>query len=547
MKLVGVCWGRRAGVSKRWLGGVLLGVALSAAAAPALADDASTKKKKVAVGFSNLVARLDNDEIGFAKPEYRVHILEALRNAGFNAVGAENLVFDKDDGERADIVLGGTVKELSCKQMQRELRCSVGIEWQLLDRERDEVVYQALTRFAAFQLPRDNDAAVGKTLTIGALRSLMDRPRFRTLLSAEGQGLPDDAAEYQPATFTRCDAQARELPGDFDAIADGTVIIKSGGGIGSGFTLGADGLVMTAAHVVASGKLEIRTHDGKTFQGRVVRISRKHDVALVSVGTLVAARPCLPLESAPQTPGTDVYAIGSPGGEQLGFSLSRGIVSGLRTIGDVPLIQTDASLSPGNSGGPLVDRQGRVVGVVSRKIAGHAVEGLGFAIPIQAGLDALKLVPAGATTESLRQSPAPVVAPSKASVNDSPDAPVSLDPVGDKQRAQAADYQRRLNEQRAATPGYVAPMRWLGLTVGIVGSLGVTFTGLQNTGEMTRPEYESLRLKNDLFWAATGVGWGAFAASWFFVPKLGPSKVGGSSRWSVAASPRDVQLNVSFQ
>jgi serine protease Do len=545
MKLVGACRGWAVGLRRARLGLTVL--ALLAATRPALADEPPAAKKRVAVGFSNLVARLDNDEIGFARPEYRVHILEALRSAGFNAVGAENLVFGKDESERADVVLGGTVKELDCRNVYRELRCSVGVEWQLLDRERDEVVYRVLTRYAAFQLPRDNDTAVGKTLTIGALRSLMDRPRFRKLLSAEGQSLPNDA-DYAPATFTRCEATERELPNDFNVIADGTVLIKSGGGTGSGFTLGADGLVMTAAHVVASGKLEIRSQDGKLFPGRVVRISRKHDVALVSMGTLSAPRPCLPLESTPQTPGTDVYAIGAPGGEQLGFSLSRGIVSGLRTIGDVPLIQTDASLSPGNSGGPLVDRQGKVVGVVSRKIAGHAVEGLGFAIPIQAGLDALKLEPASTTTESLRQAPAPIVESRKQqNVNDKADPSVSLDPEGDRRAAERADYERRLLEQRAATPGYVAPMRWLGLTVGIVGTLGATLTGAQNSGQMTRAEYESLRLKNDLFWGATALGWGSFTASYFFVPKLGPSRLGGAPRLGIAAGPTDVQLSVSFQ
>jgi S1-C subfamily serine protease len=546
MKMVGECWGWRARRLARWAGsGALLAASLGASA-PALADGTSSSKK-VAVGFSNLVARLDNDEIGFANAQYRVHILEALRDAGFNAVGAENLVFGKDDAERADVVLGGTVKELKCRQMRAQLRCRVGIEWQLLDRERDQIVYRVLTRFAGLDLPRNNDAVVGKTLTLGALRSLMNRERFKNLLNAEHAALPDDA-DYAPATFARCEVPPRELPTDFDAIAAGTLLIKSGGGTGSGFGLTADGLVMTAAHVVSASKVEVRTRDGKTLPARVVRMSHKQDVALLSLGDSGAKLPCLSIEPTPQTPGTDVYAIGSPGGEELAFSLSRGIVSGLRLLGDVPLIQTDASLSPGNSGGPLVDHQGRVVGVVSRKIAGHAVEGLGFAIPIQAGLLALKLEAGPSTTSSLLQAPPPTAKPiSKQSVNDSPDALVSLDPEGDRQRALAEDLAQRKREQKANTPGYVMPVRWTGFVLGVTASLGVIATWSKAENEQNRHEWESLRLKNDLFWAGTLLGWGAFTTSYFLVPKLGPSQVGRAPRWSVAAGPADLKLNVSFQ
>jgi hypothetical protein len=97
---------------------------------------ARAEEHEVAIGFSNLVARLDGtDDIGFAKAEYRVYILEALRSAGLNAVGAESLVFSRDESERADLILGGTVRELACRSTGATRACRIGIVWEVLGKE----------------------------------------------------------------------------------------------------------------------------------------------------------------------------------------------------------------------------------------------------------------------------------------------------------------------------------------------------------------------------------------------------------------------------
>jgi serine protease Do len=544
MKVVGRLAGPKNGRVKAWV----VVAALLATVHPrrALAEG-GTATKKVSVGFSNLVARVDDDQISFANPEYRVHVLEALRSAGFNALGAESLVFNKDSGERASLMLGGTVRELSCVELYSQLRCRVGIEWELLDREQDRIVYRVVSRYAGLNLPHANIAAAGKQLTLGALGSLMKRKRFIEILSETRETTPEEI-EYQPASFASCKAPNRPLPADFEAIAAGTVIVRSGDGTGSGFDLTSDGLILTAAHVIGAGKLEVQTRDGSKLPASVVRISRKHDVALLSLGPQPSERPCLVLDSTPQATGADVFAIGSPGGAELGFSLSRGIVSGLRTIGEVPLVQTDASLSPGNSGGPLVSQQGKVVGVVSRKIAGHAVEGLGFAIPIQAGLTALKLEPGNETSASLHRAPASPPVPSQPNtVDDTSDAMPSLDPDGDRQRADAQADRARLLELRANTPGYIKPMRFGGLVLGSVGALVGIYTGLQPTDDIKRSDFEKRRLVNELGWGAAVVGFGAFIASYPLAPKLRSARIECPRSWSLAAGPAQVQLHVRFE
>ena len=78
--------------------------------------------------------------------------------------------------------------------------------------------------------------------------------------------------------------------------------------------------------------------------------------------------------------GARVYTIGNPSG--LAYTVTTGVVSGFREMNGKPYVQTDAPINPGNSGGPLIDEQGRVIGINSMVMRG--VTGIGFAIPIAA-------------------------------------------------------------------------------------------------------------------------------------------------------------------
>jgi len=85
-------------------------------------------------------------------------------------------------------------------------------------------------------------------------------------------------------------------------------------------------------------------------------------------------------------------AIGTPASLKLGQSVSSGIVSGKRVINIQEFIQTDVSINPGNCGGPLIDQNGKVIGIVVKKIVGRDYEGLGFAIPSKLAFECLNLV-----------------------------------------------------------------------------------------------------------------------------------------------------------
>jgi S1-C subfamily serine protease len=87
--------------------------------------------------------------------------------------------------------------------------------------------------------------------------------------------------------------------------------------------------------------------------------------------------------------GSVVYAIGSPLGQELAGTLTKGVISGSRTTGGASYLQSDVAVNPGNSGGPLLDDTANVIGITAQKIAG--AEGLAFFIPIKDAMDKLNI------------------------------------------------------------------------------------------------------------------------------------------------------------
>jgi len=162
-------------------------------------------------------------------------------------------------------------------------------------------------------------------------------------------------------------------------------------GLGSGFIISEDGYILTNAHVVTDfDDVNVRLADAKReFKARVVGVDKRSDIALLKVEAqgLPTAKLC---NSANLEPGDWVAAIGSPFG--FANTITAGIISAKgRSLPDemyVPFIQTDVAVNPGNSGGPLLNLQGEVIGVNSLIYSGTGgYMGMSFAIPIEVALD----------------------------------------------------------------------------------------------------------------------------------------------------------------
>jgi S1-C subfamily serine protease len=163
--------------------------------------------------------------------------------------------------------------------------------------------------------------------------------------------------------------------------AASVVIVRTPIGLGTGFVVGR-GLVATNLHVVAgAGQIVVATSSGKNVPvSAIAGLDATHDLALLILPK-EGSPPPLPLRGdAPPSAGDAVIAIGTPQG--LAFTVSTGIVSAVREVGPkLTLVQTTAPISPGSSGGPLLDDGGRVIGVTT--LISRSGQNLNFAVPSQ--------------------------------------------------------------------------------------------------------------------------------------------------------------------
>jgi S1-C subfamily serine protease len=159
--------------------------------------------------------------------------------------------------------------------------------------------------------------------------------------------------------------------------------------IGSGFILSRDGYIITNKHVVEDKELSYAVVMGqdKTYPVKSIYRDPKHDLAILETD-LTGERPLLLGENSNLRLGEPVIAIGTPFGE-LPNTVTTGVISGLgRNLSDTlppgyeNIIQTDAAINPGNSGGPLLNTDGKVIGINTAIVAGG--QNLGFAIPVTA-------------------------------------------------------------------------------------------------------------------------------------------------------------------
>ncbi len=198
-------------------------------------------------------------------------------------------------------------------------------------------------------------------------------------------------AEVMPPLKLVCSSFVKDTKSAMEA----TVSIKTEKGFGSACVVSNDGYIVTSYHVVAGiddSLVNVNLGKGKTVKGRIVRTSFLADLVLIKIDHKFPFAFKLQKNTELELM-DDVFAIGTPVSLDLNQTLTRGIVSALRKTSDgMGIIQTDVKVSPGSSGGPLLKDSNVLVGMVSSKLSGDELEGLGFCLSVADMIKYLNLV-----------------------------------------------------------------------------------------------------------------------------------------------------------
>ena len=338
------------------------------------------------------------------------------------------LKFMEDNRDRIVVIVAGYPNE-----MQRFINSNPGlssrftktIEFPPYGANELAAILRVMAKRQNFVLPDDLESSLAPWLKVGMrnkswgqareMRTLLERAREAqaTRIAHDPSGdvrqlaMTDiDAAirisgyrETVPETISDTIVRIPALRRSVTPLSEGTSALQAAvvtikivdGAYGSGFFISRDGYLLTNHHVVEDNKfVTIKLTTGRQMPGEVLRSHKARDVALVKVNE--SALEALPLQLEPPDVAAEVYAVGTPVSETYSTTISKGIVSAYRTVDDLKLIQSDAAIHGGSSGGAMVDRFGNVVAISVSGISSSAQKlgtSINFFIPIA---DALKFL-----------------------------------------------------------------------------------------------------------------------------------------------------------
>lgn len=329
---------------------------------------------------------------------------QELKRLGYPLTGkGKATAFDVDVNAAPDFRIGGILTEMK-QEMCSEPSKAEGwvlykIDWALFSEKKQKVVYEASTEGLGFSKEKLPLGEVHKRAAISSLSSFLSSPAvLEALKSNDAEPAAAAASAAAPGSAAETAAGALTLKGTPAAgggalknqaqLRNAVVTLETAAGSGSGFFIDKSGHLLTNAHVVKGSKYaRIKLQNGDKAVAEVVKVNEQADVALLKTalteGDSLALRGGAALEV-----GSDVYAIGSPLGV-LNNSMTRGVLSADRVLLGKRVLQSDAAVTFGSSGGPLLDGDGRVIGITRGGV--ESGKGFNFFIPIDEALKALQL------------------------------------------------------------------------------------------------------------------------------------------------------------
>lgn len=339
---------------------------------------------------------------------------EALKAADFRVAGSSTDLFETHT-ENVELQVGALLTSL------HEEVClpaaaygnpgargsgSMSVEWQIYSVTQNKVIGKIQTEASdkASGPLLDGNLRLTRQLFTANARALARSEEFAKLVAV--QSVPTAMPADGPATTLAVTMAPAVRPMPLSDASKAVVSIFAGNSMGSGLLISQDGYVLTNHHVAGdAGRVRIRWPDGTNTVGEVIRADKRRDVALVK--TTPPKVVALAIRHTPVQLGETVYAIGTPLEQEFSGTLTRGVVSAASRLylGQV-YIQSDVAVDHGNSGGPLLDENGYVVGLTDITYNPDGIShNINFFIPIEEALKVLAVTPAPADSPQVAAAP----------------------------------------------------------------------------------------------------------------------------------------------
>jgi S1-C subfamily serine protease len=373
-------------------------------------------KKTPTLEFTKLVFTMDhNKEIGSTgksnaktynntyvqrsmesnKANWIGRISEELGNRKLNVLKEEvDLFGGRVEKEAAKFLLAAEVQHVWISIVSGQSYTFVTLKWSLFDQRKRKIVYEA-EGYGFGEGKEGYRDHLDNAFTSAATHLTCSEDFLNALMGVDSGDESDTESEMEKIELKDIGDLKLDVGSNLiKRCIESTVTVKTNKGIGSGVVISEDGKILTNEHVInGASSIEVIFNNGLSLDAELLRKDRYYDVALlqISVGKGYKSLPLALGENIGYEIGDDVMAIGTPLDISYGQTVSRGIVSGNRKFEERLFIQTDVSVNSGNSGGPLINKDGRVIGLITWKIAGDSVEGVSFAVPISQTLESLNI------------------------------------------------------------------------------------------------------------------------------------------------------------
>lgn len=369
---------------------------------------------------SNPLTCLDDGDLNLSDANYIKSLVnftepfqsEFKRN-NYNVISQDDNRFSMQKKASSDLSIGATIKKIKLAHCGKSTSANlkvysqnssyIKVHWEVFDNLSRKVIYVTQTEGLDTSLrssPKMNGAATSFGLAFQqSVAGLLSQQDFVDILTNNRNNTTvSDTSTEKNKVFKNIDLSYGNSSTDFsnqiDKIKQASATIRTTSGHGSGFVISHSGYVLTNDHVVNQNNQVLVIIQGKVHNATLIKSDPLRDVALLKIEGDFIGR-AVKISSDAANLGEKIFVIGTPLDESLDFTITSGIISANRDLKGKSYYQTDAAVNPGNSGGPVFDDHGNVIGMT---VSGHFTKdggsrNINYLIPISSALSSLGIKP----------------------------------------------------------------------------------------------------------------------------------------------------------